>query len=57
MTELRDRGILYYQVGRWSEAKQDLKEYLDHLPDHYHVSSDIIVIRQLLDRMGRETQL
>lgn len=56
MTELRDRGILYYQVGRWSEARQDLEEYLDHLPDHYHVSSDIIVIRQLLDRMGGEAQ-
>ncbi len=56
MTELRDRGILYYQVGRWLEARQDLEQYLDQLPSHAPVSSDVIVIRQLLERMGRGTQ-
>ena len=56
MTELRDRGLLYYQVGRWSEARQDLEQYLDQLPHHAPVSSDVIVIRQLLERMERETQ-
>lgn len=26
--ELRDRGLLYYQSGRWREARQDIGEYL-----------------------------
>lgn len=28
--ELRDRGLLYYQSGRWHEARQDIEQYLDH---------------------------
>ncbi len=30
--ELRDRGILYYQMGRWSEARRDLLDYLATQP-------------------------
>lgn len=51
MTELRDRGILYYQVGRWVEAQEDLQDYLNHLPDPSRESADIVLIRQLLERM------
>jgi len=48
--ELRDRGILYYQLGRWPEACQDLETYLAHRP----ALEDIGPIRQLLNRMGRK---
>jgi regulator of sirC expression with transglutaminase-like and TPR domain len=45
--QLRDRGLLYYQSHRWSEARQDLESYLNILPH----AADAVVIRQLLDRM------
>lgn len=48
--ELRDRGILYYQLGRWPEACQDLETYLAHRP----ALEDIGPIHQLLTRMGRK---
>ncbi len=50
LQELRDRGILYYQLGRWAEASQDLAEYLDGSP----TAEDVDLIRQLLERIGRE---
>jgi regulator of sirC expression with transglutaminase-like and TPR domain len=31
--ELRDRGLLYYQLGYWSKASQDLEIYLAMLPN------------------------
>lgn len=46
--ELRDRGILYYQLGRWDEACQDLEDYLARSPQ-----ADVALIRQLLGRMGK----
>jgi len=45
--EQRDRGILYYQAGRWTEATQDLSNYLLHAP----AATDAGFIRQLLERM------
>lgn len=45
--EQRDRGILYYQAGRWTEATQDLSNYLLHAP----TATDAGFIRQLLERM------
>jgi regulator of sirC expression with transglutaminase-like and TPR domain len=48
--ELRDRGILYYQLGRWTEACQDLESYLTNRPQ----AEEIVLIRQLLNRMSRE---
>ncbi|MBF2003458.1 MAG: SirB1 family protein [Synechococcales cyanobacterium C42_A2020_086] len=47
--EQRDRGLIYYQAGRWTEASQDLANYLRHVPD----AEDAPVIQQLLERMGR----
>jgi regulator of sirC expression with transglutaminase-like and TPR domain len=46
----RDRGLLYYQTGRWTEASQDLEDYLLQVPD----AQDAVVVRELLRRMGRE---
>lgn len=47
--ELRDRGLLYYQLGYWVEAIQDLEVYLAMLPD----AEDAEVIRQLLKQLGQ----
>jgi regulator of sirC expression with transglutaminase-like and TPR domain len=47
MTEKRDRGILYYQLNRWTEARQDLEDYLQQFPK----AQDASVIRQLLARI------
>lgn len=46
--ERRDRGILYYQLERWIEARQDLEIYLEKQPQ----AQDAIIIRQLLDRIN-----
>lgn len=45
--EQRDRGILYYQMGRWIEATQDLENYLLNAP----ATEDVIIVEQLLKRM------
>ena len=45
--ERRDRGILYYQLGRLSEARHDLKQYLRNAPN----ADDAARIRQLVDRL------
>jgi regulator of sirC expression with transglutaminase-like and TPR domain len=47
VSEQRDRGILYYQAGRWTEATQDLSNYLLNAP----TATDAGFIRQLLERM------
>ncbi|MBD1852153.1 SirB1 family protein [Leptolyngbya sp. FACHB-711] len=49
-TDQRDRGLLYYQTGRWTEASQDLEDYLLQTPD----AQDAVVVQELLRRMGRE---
>lgn len=46
--EQRDRGLLYYQMGRWTEARQDLENYLTQFP----LAEDAIVLEELLRRMG-----
>jgi regulator of sirC expression with transglutaminase-like and TPR domain len=48
--EQRDRGLIYYQLGRWTEASQDLENYLAQMP----TAEDAVVVRQLLKRMGRD---
>jgi regulator of sirC expression with transglutaminase-like and TPR domain len=45
--ELRDRGLLYYQMDRRTAARQDLEMYLNLLPQ----ARDATAIRQLLDRL------
>lgn len=48
--ELRDRGILHYQLGQWSKASEDLEIYLAMLPS----AEDADVIRRLLKQLSRE---
>lgn len=48
--ELRDRGLLYFQMGRWAEASQDLNIYLAMLPN----AEDAGVIRQLLTQIEQD---
>lgn len=45
--QLRDRGILYYRLDRWSESRQDLSDYLALAP----MARDAEVVRQLLEQM------
>lgn len=45
--ELRDRGLLYYQLRRWSLAVQDLESYLNQLP----TAEDARVIRQIIQQL------
>lgn len=47
--ERRDRGVLYYQLGRWVEARQDLETYLEESSP----SQDRSLIAQLLDRIAQ----
>ncbi len=46
--ELRDRGLLCFQLGMFSQAMEDLQTYLVKIPD----AEDADVIRQLLDKLG-----
>jgi len=46
--QVRDRGLLHYQVGNWIDARQDLQAYLETAADAHDAS----VIAQLLKRMG-----
>lgn len=45
--ELRDRGILYYHTGRWTEAKQDLSIYLEESP----TAEDASIIQRLIEQI------
>lgn len=49
VTEIRDRGLLYYQINRWSEAIIDLEYFLKVSPD----SEDAPTIEILLKKMNR----
>ncbi len=49
VAEIRDRGILYYQMGQWDESRQDLKIYLARNPQ----VEDVPLIRQLLNHMDQ----
>ena len=47
--ELRDRGILYYQLGCWEQARQDLEDYLVYHPQ----AKDGPLLTQLLRHLGK----
>lgn len=47
--ELRDRGLIYYQMGRWVAAADDFETYLAKVPN----AEDAPVIRRLLNQLGR----
>ena len=46
--EIRDRGLLYYEMARWQEAAEDLKVYLKTLPD----ADDVPMIKMLLNKIS-----
>lgn len=45
--EQRDRGVVYYHIGRWTEAKVDLSHYLNTVP----LAQDADVIQRLIEQM------
>ena len=45
--EIRDRGLLYYQLRQWEKATTDLQLYLSILP----TAEDAPTIRQILQQM------
>ena len=47
--ELRDRGLLSYQIGHFNQAAQDLQAYLNQSPE----AQDASTIRHLLAKMGK----
>lgn len=49
VAEIRDRGLLYYQVNRWEEAIVDLQYFLKVAPD----SDDAAMIEILLKKMNQ----
>ncbi|MBD2627148.1 SirB1 family protein [Trichormus variabilis] len=49
--ELRDRGLLYYQLGQFTQAREDLQSYLAKVPE----AEDADVIRQLLKKLGKNS--
>lgn len=50
LMEQRDRGLIYYQLGDWTEARHDLRHYLDCNP----VAEDIEMIKKILDQINRQ---
>jgi regulator of sirC expression with transglutaminase-like and TPR domain len=47
--ELRDRGLIFYQLGQFSQAVTDLEAYLIKSPE----ADDLPAIRRLLMQMGK----
>jgi regulator of sirC expression with transglutaminase-like and TPR domain len=45
--ELRDKGLLHYQLGEWQQASDDLNLYLSEFPD----AEDVNTIRNLLEKI------
>lgn len=50
-TELRDRGLIYYQLGEWVAARDDFEAYLASVPD----AEDAPIIRHLLNQLSKST--
>ncbi|RCJ24466.1 hypothetical protein A6S26_17975 [Nostoc sp. ATCC 43529] len=48
--ELRDRGLIYYQLGHYPQAINDLQTYLIKVPD----AKDAPVIQRLLAELGKD---
>jgi regulator of sirC expression with transglutaminase-like and TPR domain len=45
--ELRDRGLLYYELNRWQQAAQDLKSYLAILPNAQDTTTIEIILKKI----------
>ena len=49
--ELRDRGILYFQLRRWNEAQRDLEGYLATMPP----VGDRRLVQDMLEQIARQS--
>ena len=49
ISEVRDRGLLYYQLNRWDEAVLDLEYFLEISPH----SDDAPMLKILIEKMNR----
>jgi regulator of sirC expression with transglutaminase-like and TPR domain len=47
LSERRDRGFIYYNLRRWTEARQDLTDYLEQVPN----APERAAILELLEEM------
>ena len=47
-SQWRDRGLICYQLDRYTEARIDLENYLQHSP----YAEDSFIIMQLLNEMS-----
>jgi regulator of sirC expression with transglutaminase-like and TPR domain len=45
--EIRDRGLIYFQMGQWQQAADNLELYLAIAPD----ADDAVTIRELLGEL------
>jgi regulator of sirC expression with transglutaminase-like and TPR domain len=52
LQERRERGLIYYQTGRLTEAREDLRYYLRHHPD----AQDSFVIQQVVSQINQTLQ-
>ncbi|WP_009631682.1 SirB1 family protein [Synechocystis sp. PCC 7509] len=51
IVEIRDRGLIYYQIGSWISAVKDFETYLQKVPD----AQDAPVIRRLLKQLSSDS--
>ena len=49
IAEIRDRGLLYYQIDRWQEAAVDLEYFIKIAPD----TEDTATVQLLLDKINQ----
>ncbi|MEM9542838.1 MAG: transglutaminase-like domain-containing protein [Cyanobacteria bacterium P01_E01_bin.42] len=52
LAEIRDRGLLYYRLNLWSQAKSDLEFYVNNAPPTLETRQ----IRQLLERLDESEE-
>ena len=50
IVDQRDRGLIYYQMGDWPEARHDLDHYLDCHP----TAEDADIVHQILDQINSQ---
>jgi len=48
ISQRRDRGLIYYRLGNWLDARSDLHSYLDAAPQ----AEDAAIVAQLLELMN-----
>jgi regulator of sirC expression with transglutaminase-like and TPR domain len=49
LSEQRDRGFIYYKLNRWVEARQDLSDYLEQMPN----APDRDIVNEILSQIDQ----